>query len=242
MNITYLAMSDIPSKNANSLQIVQMCNALSEIGCKVKLTKPSFYNTSQLSIKKYYGIKNKIQIINIGRKIKNLSKIDNIIIPFKLSIYALLNKKEIFITRNLVVSLFLILLRIKHILELHDDIQTSGKKISIIFKKLSLLNSSKISKLVFITRNLKKFISKKYNYRKKNFQILPDASSLKISLSKTVKKKKLKIGYFGSIYRSRGVDFIYKLSKLDSKNNYFIYGGNKHEIDKIKKKYKLKNL
>ena len=38
------------------------------------------------------------------------------------------------------------------------------------------------------------------------------------------KKKKLNIGYFGSCYKSRGVDLILKLSKIDKENKYFILG------------------
>ena len=41
-------MSDIPSKNANSLQIVQMCNAMSLLGHKVNLIIPNLKNLINL--------------------------------------------------------------------------------------------------------------------------------------------------------------------------------------------------
>ena len=97
-------------------------------------------------------------------------------------------KKDLIITRNLVVSFFLILLRINHILELHDDILSSGKILERLFRNLNLLNSNSIKKIVFITSSLKRFISKKYNYNKKNFKILPDATD--IINNKIVKIKK----------------------------------------------------
>lgn len=242
MNISYLAMSDIPSKNANSLQIVQMCNAFAEIGNNVKLVIPAFNNLPNSSLNSYYGIKNNIEIIRIGRKRNQLSKLDNITLPLRLSIYSLLNKKNFFITRNLLVSFFLIIFRINHVLELHDDLEISGKKIAKIFKILRLLNSTKIKKLIFITKNLHNFISSEYFYNKKNYEILSDASSIKINYNKIVSKKKLKIGYFGSIYHSRGIKFIINLSKLDSKNEYNIFGGKKNEIDKLKLRHRSINL
>ena len=242
MNISYLAMSDIPSKNANSLQIVQMCNAFIENGNKVKLVAPCFDHTENISVKNYYGIKNKIQIIRIGKKRKDLSKLDNIIFPLRLALYSLFNKNNLFITRNIIVSFFLIIFRIKHILELHDDLEIAGKKISKIFKNLKLLNSNKIIKIIFITKSLHNFISSKYNYKKKNYRILSDASSLKIKPEKLVSKKKINIGYFGSVYNSRGTQFIIKLSKIDNKNDYFIFGGKKNDLDKIKLKHRSKNL
>ena len=50
-----------------------------------------------------------------------------------------------------------------------------------------------------------------------------------------LKKKKLNIGYFGSLFKSRGVELILDLSKKDKKNNYFIYGGSKNDIYLLKK-------
>ena len=111
-----------------------------------------------------------------------------------------------------------------------------------LFKYLGLLNSPVISKVIFITRNLKKFIKKKYNYIKKNYLILPDATDIKnYKKNYNLKKKVKKIGYFGSVYSSRGVQLIIELSRLDKKNKYFIYGGSEDEISEIKR-FKNKNL
>ena len=56
---------------------------------------------------------------------------------------------------------------------------------------------------------------------------------------KIKKKSYLKIGYFGSIFKSRGIDLIIELSKLDRNNKYFLYGGSINQVKKIK--YKLTN-
>ena len=54
--------------------------------------------------------------------------------------------------------------------------------------------------------------------------------------------KNLKIGYFGSIYKSRGIDILIKLSNEDKNNDYYIYGGSKKEIKNLNTKYSSKNL
>ena len=64
-------------------------------------------------------------------------------------------------------------------------------------------------------------------------QVLHNGTSLKSNFKKN-HNKKIKIGYFCSIYKSRGIEMILKLSKLDKKNDYFIYGGSKDEVKKIK--------
>ena len=55
-------------------------------------------------------------------------------------------------------------------------------------------------------------------------------------------KKKLKIGYFGSIYKSRGLNMITKLSEIDRHNNYYVYGGEKNDVKELKKKHNNKNI
>ena len=241
MNINYIAMSDIPSKNANSLQIVQMCNAMSLLGHKVNLIIPNLKKSNK-SIRQFYGIKSKFRVFEVGSEKKEILKIENLIFPLRLIFKNFLIKKDLIITRNLVVSFFLILLRVNHILELHDDISSSGKILERLFKNLNLLNSNSIKKIVFITSSLKRFISKKYKYNKKNFKILPDATDIINNKIVKIKNNRLKIGYFGSIYKSRGIELISKIASRDKKNDYFIYGGNYSEFIKVNFKYKKNNL
>ena len=70
-------------------------------------------------------------------------------------------------------------------------------------------------KIVTTTKTLKKRYVK-YGVQKKRIEVLHNASSfLKF---KSFKEKKLfKIGYFGTIFKSRGIDLIIKLSSIDKK-------------------------
>ena len=241
MKIHYLATSNIPSKTANSLQIIKMCEAFSLIGKNISLIIPNL-KCANKSINNYYDLKSKINVHKVGKKIKLISGIKHFFLPLKIIRKSYDLGSDLIITRNLLICLILIFLKKKHIFEIHDDLLSSGKILSHLFKYLGLLNSPVISKVIFITRNLKKFIKKKYNYRKKNYLILPDATDIKnYKKNYNLKTKVKKIGYFGSIYSSRGVQLIIELSRLDKKNKYFIYGGSEDEISEIKR-FKNKNL
>jgi glycosyltransferase involved in cell wall biosynthesis len=242
MNIHYLATANVPSGSANSIQITKMCEALKSNGHNIKLILPNLISEDNLN-SNYYDVKNKFYIKKIGKKIKSIKGAFNLIIPLFLVIESLKDKNnELIITRNIIVSLILIIIRKKHILELHDDISTFGKFSSLIFKLFNLLNSKYIYRIIFITNSLKIYISKKYNYSNNNYKILPDATEVHNSNIKKNYKKYFNIGYFGSIYSSRGVDIVLKLSETDKKNKYFIYGGYKNESAKIKRKIRTKNL
>ncbi len=240
MKIDYLATANIPSKSANSLQIIKMCEALSLLGHEVNLFIPN-YDTIEVSTYKYYDLKKKFPIIRVGNKIKKINKINNFFLPLKIVFQSLKkNKNQIYITRNLVISFFLILLKKKHIFELHDDLYIFGKKIAFTYSIFNLINSKYISKVVFITHSLKKFITKKYGYNKNNFEIIPDATEIK-NFEKLKNKRRLRIGYIGSVYKSRGIETVINLAKRDHKNDYFIYGGSKSDLEKIRFKISRNN-
>jgi len=242
MNIHYLATANVPSGSANSIQITKMCEAFKTNGHNIKLILPNLISEDNLN-SDYYDVKNKFYIKKIGKKIKSIKGVFNLIIPLFLVIESLKDKSnELIITRNIIVSFILIILRKKHVLELHDDISTSGKLTSLIFKLFNLLNSKYIYKIIFITNSLKIYISKKFNYSNNNYKVLPDATEINNFNIKKNYKKYFNIGYFGSIYKSRGVDFILKLSMMDKNNKYFIYGGNKNESAKIKRRIGSTNL
>lgn len=241
MKIHYLATSNIPSKTANSLQIVKMCEAFSLLGKNINLIVPNLSCINK-SIDNYYDLKSKIKIYKIGKKIKLMSGLNHFFLPLKIIKKSFELRPDLIITRNLLICFVLIILKKKHIFEIHDDLSSGGKILSSLFKYLRLLNSPVLSKVIFITKSLKKFIKKEYNYNCKNYLILPDATDIKnYKKNYNFKKKLKKIGYFGSVYSSRGLQLIIGLSRLDKNNKYYIYGGSKDEFLEIKK-FNSKNL
>ena len=69
MRIAYFASSAIPSQKANSIQVIKMCNAFSELGHEVTLFAKSSENSNNCSInklKEYYGIKNSFELYTLS--------------------------------------------------------------------------------------------------------------------------------------------------------------------------------
>ena len=59
--INYVTFSSIPSSLPSSLQIIKTCENLSKNNHEITLIKPST-GSKKVSIKKYYGLKHKIDI------------------------------------------------------------------------------------------------------------------------------------------------------------------------------------
>ena len=231
MNVVVISNSAAPSKNASSLQVSKLCEAFSHLNHKVTLILPNTGNGENYF--NFYNINNKFKII----RLKIFNKFPRGIKYYLFSSAAILRgfglSADLFVTRNYFAAFLLSILKKKTILEIHDTLEIEGRLIKILQKKLNFLNNNSIIKIVVTTKTLKKYFINKWGVRDNKIQVLHNGTSLK-SFFKTNYDKKVKIGYFGSIYKSRGIEMILKLSKLDKQNNYLIYGGTKEEVRKIK--------
>ncbi|MDB9739011.1 glycosyltransferase [Candidatus Pelagibacter sp.] len=239
MNICYISNSASPSKNASSLQIAKLCEYISKKGHTVKLILP---NTGlDKNFNNFYNIKSKYGV----EKLKYFKRFPIGINYYLYSIFSILKsnykKQDLFITRNFFTSFILSLLSKKHILEIHDDIKIESRIAQFLVKYFKILNFKSLIKIITTTKTLKKKYQN-YGVIKNKIHVLHNASSLKSQFNIYKNKKYLKIGYFGSIFQSRGIKMIQKLSILDKKNKYYIFGGTAKQINKIKRNVQNKNL
>ena len=240
MKICYLSNSAIPSTVASSIQIVKMCEAFSELKNNVLLITTNVKKKND-NIFKYYDVKNKFII----KRIKSFTQFPLGIKYYLFSIFSIFEslkfKPDIYITRNFFTCFLLILLRKKTIIELHHDLNTESRIVNFLVKYFKFLNSKYLQKAIAITNGVSnEFINKRY-IKEKKILVLPSGSSLKYIKSLSNIKNYLKIGYFGSIYKSRGLELIKKLAKIDRNNEYYLYG-DLNNVNYLKYKILIKNL
>ncbi len=238
MKICYLANTAIPSTNASAIQIVKMCEAFSELKNQVTLITT---NGSNGNIFNFYNVKKKFRF----KKIKYFKKFPLGIKFYLFSIFSIIEsmkfKPEIYITRNFFTCFLLTLCKKKTILELHHGLNTESRIVRFIVKNYDFLNSKYLVKFIAITNNVKNDYISKYSIKSDKIIMLPSGSSIKENYRYKIKKKKLNIGYLGSLYKSRGLNLIIKLAQIDPQNNYYIYGNKKQLKLSISKKIE-KNL
>ena len=75
------------------------------------------------------------------------------------------------------------------------------------------MNSNNVVKIVAITKAVKKFLINDLRVYQNKIQVISSASSLKMTFSKIRSKNRYNIGYFGSLEKSKGSQFIIRLSK-----------------------------
>ena len=239
MKIAYISNSSAPSHLPSSLQIVKTCEYLTKLKNEVHLILP---NTSKFkdTFQNFYNIKYNFKIT----KIKNYKKFPVGLNYYTYSIRSFLKvcfSNDLIISRNFFVIFLCSLINKKCVIELHHDIKTESRIVNFIYKRINIFNK-KCLKIIAITQGVKKFYTKKFNLKKNRIIILPSGTSLNLKYKNSLNIKKLKIGYFGSINYSKGINIIQKIAKMDQPNDYFIFGGTNDQISELRLKNISKNL
>ena len=240
MKICYLANTAVPSTTASAIQIIKMCESFSKLKHKVLLITS---NASDKKVFDFYGVKTKFQIKKLKKYTKFPLGLKYYLFSLSSIIESLNFKPDVYITRNFFTSFLLSILRRKNILELHHGVEIESRIVKFILRYSNFLNYNYLIKLVAITKNVKNYYQKKFNINPDKIIVAPSGTSIenKIFDNTSKNKKKLNIGYFGSLYKSRGVDLILKLSRIDRENNYFIFG-NLENYKNLKNKNNNHNL
>ncbi len=246
MKILYISSSIIPSQKANSIQVIRMCDAFSELGHSVVL----FGKTTELEpkytenyIKKYYGIKNNFSIYNI--KSSSLRFVGGLEYAYKLlkKIKELNIRPDLVYGRNIYGLLACLSLKRPIIFESHVAPVIERKPLeNFLFTRKCFKSLVVISKALF-------------DYYKNNFEIFQkhpekiilavDGAEIPFQLSLDTDKKSrmpLIVGYAGSLYEGKGIEKIIEIAKVMPNYNFVVAGGSKRQIQNLKETTKLDNI
>ena len=244
MKISYLFNSSIPSDLPSSLQVAKMCEGMRKIADEVNLITP-MPGLNKKYLKEFYNIKKDFKLHKLKLFKRYPLGVRYYLFSFISILFAITLKSDLFITRNFFTCFLLVLFRKKTIFEIHHDLSSEGRIVRFIFKTFKVFNSKKILKVVAISKNVKNYLIDDLGTIEKKIHVLPSATGLQNKSWKGTiikSKKNLNIGYFGSLEKTKGIDFLINLSKLDKKNNYYIFGGTNNNINTLKKKIFHRNL
>ena len=248
MKILYISKSIIPSRTANSVHVMKMCQALSENGHDLVLLAPNQktqYEKDVVNIYDYYGVKKNFVIKKLWHP--NI-KSGNFFYTLAILFYLFKNKNF-----NLVYGRFLhgcyiaTLMGNKVIFETHESILNMKNHRKIIFKKL--ISSKYFKKLVVISQVLKNIYLENIILNNNKIQVAHDGADEVLDFNTKIDlmgdKNSLKVGYVGHLYKGRGIELIIDCAKKIKDVTFHIVGGENEDIDYWKnyiKDFKLFNI
>lgn len=227
MKIKYLSNSIIPSRQANTIHVMQMANAILSLGHDIRLyVWGNIKKDKSKDIKKQYGVNNSLKIQNyISFPRKRLSSLTTLI-----NVVLLLSEKnDLIIGRNPKACGYTSFFGIPTLLELHQPISWYPKPEQF-FIKLFLLGKG-FRGLVAISDALKKILVHESGIGDDKILVAHDAATSPPHTNIVYTyKERLKIGYVGHLYKGRGIDLIIELSKLIKCHDFHIVGGTEEDI------------
>ena len=237
MKIIYIANSSMPSRSANSIQVMKTCEAFTRQGENITLLVPS-------SLKGLFKKNDLFDFYCIGKRfdIKKILSLPGkgIALFYLLSAACTIFKKvDIVYTKQIEAAMLASLGRKRFVLEMHSDLID---RVDRLFFRW-IYRSKYFLRLVLISNYLKKrFLI--YGFDRRKISISPDGVDINTFANKRTRKyKRIRVGYGGHLFKGRGVGIIEELSVLMPHIDFYLWGGTEKLLDYWRKRTKkIKNI
>ncbi len=242
MKILYISSSKIPSRYANSVHVMKMCQAFTKQESEVTLLARKGEIRDIANEYNYYGVSNSFEI---KRPLFSFfEKFFYLLWTFKYILKC--GKKYDFIYGRFIYGLWIASkINIPFSYESHEPPR------GIINKKIekNILDSPNLKSLVVISDALKNIYLNIYpKLDEGKVLVAHDGADVfqKQENNDTVEllgdKRKIKAGYVGSLYKGRGVELIIKIAEKFPDVAFHIIGGTEGEVNSYKKQIKSENV
>ena len=247
MKILYISNSIIPSRTANSIHVMKMCQAFADNGHKVILLAPDnkkHYEREVSDVFKFYGVRQNFVI----KKLWCSSLKGSFFYTISILFYLIFNKNKNFdlvygryLHGCYIASLFLYNIVFEAHAPMYEEKLFSRKIFNFLTK------SKYFKKLVVISNSLKNMYLENGYLSDKLIKVAHDGADEVNNFDSKINllgdKKNLKVGYVGHLYKGKGLEVIEAVSKNISDDiEFHIIGGTEKDIAFWKDKIKSKNV
>jgi len=245
LKIIYLSTAVLPSISANSLQIMNMCNALLAKGNTVTLIAPKRKHKNKINgvnIHEFYSVEDSLKI-----KFLYFPNIVGgaFIYSFFIFMYLLRNKSDLIYGRFLLGCALSAQFDTKIMYEAHNESWRESFYSKYLLKYLSKKNN--FIKLIVISNSLKKAFLNLQIFNNSKIEVIPDgANKYENSKIPNIRLKgspgELNICYVGHLYPGKGMEIISKIVTGLKQHRFHIIGGFEEDINYWKNIIKSDNI
>jgi glycosyltransferase involved in cell wall biosynthesis len=231
VNIVYIAASNIPSRMANNIHVMKMCQAFAHNGHTVTLIIPGKNEMEQEipDIFEYYNVDKIFTVLYIPlSRIKGRGYYGYFAVKTAINI-----KADLIYCRNSASFYFSVNKKSKVIYETH--LPRNNNKILSKYLFQRTIHHNSFQKLVVITKTLKDYYEQFYPFLKNKIQVAPDgADPISDSIVPIVLPnagKRIQVGYIGHLYKGKGMEIVNRLAPLCPWADFHVVGGFESDID-----------
>jgi len=236
MKIVYISYSIVPSRSANSIHVMQMCQAMALNGHQVVLLVPDKKSEWEKGIDDpydFYGVKKCFEI----KKVFCRSPKGKCLVFCMAAVFIAKKMKPDFVyTRHAAGSYFSSLFNISNIFESHEPLNNILERF--FFRATSRRRPMK--RFIVVSEALKKHYIEKYPWIENRISVFTDAAGPIGAGVEPVDihnpEKRFLVGYAGHLYKGRGIEIISRLAELCPWAVFHIIGGMPDDISHWQKR------
>jgi glycosyltransferase involved in cell wall biosynthesis len=245
MRIAYIATSEIPSTKANTIQVMKVCQALTQNGHSVLLYVPGWKQVGWDDLKAHYGITESFPISWLPSR-PVFRRMD---FTFNSLRKARREGVEAVYTRMLWVGWAARLFGIPAILEMHD--LPTGRMGPRLYREYLGSNNKKL--IIYITRALKDLTDRTLGVQARSgeWMIAPDGVDLERyeALPKPAEARwildlsdQMTAAYSGGFYQGRGLETLLELARSFPQIQFLWIGGTTDQVEGWKSRLDSENI
>lgn len=232
MRLAYISDSALPSRQANGVQVIRMCNAFADNGHDVVLyaRKSSVAKTGSDDIFRYYGARPAFQV-HLIKSIRG--RIGRVIYASLAALKARASEVDIIYCRSLLGCYLGVLLGCWAVIELHSYVYAESRMKALIFRRL--IRHRKLLRIVFISDALRKIYADHHALGTGMTIVAHDGADRHKNdntLKMVRRSDRLQVGYVGHLYDGRGIEIIAELARVCSWADFTIVGGLERDISR----------
>lgn len=239
MKIAYLASSKIPSREANSVHVMKMVNAIRANGVDCILVVPKYKGLPAIEgedLFSHYGVSTFPIVFFPWHQFPTSKYIYSI----ALAVYLKLRGVDLVYTRDFYPALHSTLFRIPTIMEFHS-MPNWGRGLYKPLAKRFYCSRFLLKNIVISEAMRQLFLAEKIPPDK--LEVAHDGSDESVAKPNSYPLTgAFKVGYVGHLYQGRGIDLIIELARRNSNIDFHLAGGTDKDIKYWTEKTKLHNL
>lgn len=228
MRIAYIASSQIPSRSANSVHVMKMCQSFARAGHEVVLLVPNrAARESGGDPYAFYGVENCFTIV---RRAWPGARGGSHVFGYLAARYARELGVDVVYSRSLPAAYFAALLKQWTVLELHTPVVDKGPLCEWMFRRL--VGMKHVRRLVVITNALKRYLAERYRPCQVPMLVAPDGADAVQSVPQAVSRSgRMQVGYVGHLYPGKGMEVVANLARRCGYADFGVVGGLQEDID-----------
>ncbi len=230
MRILYVAEATMPGQKADSIHVMRMCRSMVKAGHEVKLL--AFRGNSFENMEKcfqYYGVEPVFQARFI--KAPGTGRIASLVLGLSAMREVMRWKPDLAYTRTVTSAFFMSKVTRSLVLESHTFFFRAARTFHRFFFK-SVLHRKSLKGMVVISDALKNMYADQ-GVQKNRLFVAHDGSDV-VPLDETDSLKgdhDLNVGYFGSVFKGRGIERILDMAKARGHIGFHFFGAEKEDME-----------